>query len=184
MIIMINGAFGVGKTTVSHLLKEKIENSMIFDPEEVGFLLRDTVPHEVRYEEENTDDFQDFVLWKVVTVQLAEHLISHYKVNLIVPMTIYQKDNFHYIFNGFKNIDENTYHFCLKASKDTIYERLLKRGEKEGNWCFQQTEKCLQAFENGSFREYINTENINENEVVSKIMECINDSTKRLCISE
>ena len=40
MIIMLNGAFGVGKTSTALLLKSKLPNSMIYDPEMVGYLLR------------------------------------------------------------------------------------------------------------------------------------------------
>lgn len=36
MIIMINGAFGVGKTTTAEALHKKMENSMIYDPEMIG----------------------------------------------------------------------------------------------------------------------------------------------------
>lgn len=36
MFIMINGAFGVGKTTTASKLQERMPNSILFDPEEVG----------------------------------------------------------------------------------------------------------------------------------------------------
>lgn len=38
MIIMINGAFGVGKTTIANMLQNEIKNSMIYDPEEIGYI--------------------------------------------------------------------------------------------------------------------------------------------------
>ena len=44
MIIWINGCFGVGKTTVAGRLKEKIDNSIIYDPEKVGIFLFNTLP--------------------------------------------------------------------------------------------------------------------------------------------
>ncbi len=41
MIIFINGAFGVGKTTIAENLVSRIPNSLLFDPEEaiVGELM-------------------------------------------------------------------------------------------------------------------------------------------------
>ncbi|MDY0393289.1 AAA family ATPase [Virgibacillus halophilus] len=48
MIIMINGAFGVGKTTVANRLQKELDNSMIFDPEEVGFMLRNIIPDDIK----------------------------------------------------------------------------------------------------------------------------------------
>jgi deoxyadenosine/deoxycytidine kinase len=39
MIIWINGPFGAGKTTLTEKLKENVNNSLLFDPEHVGFLI-------------------------------------------------------------------------------------------------------------------------------------------------
>lgn len=176
MIIMINGAFGVGKTTVANQLLKEVDNSMIYDPEEVGFMLRNIVPENIKRCESETGDFQDLQLWKVLTVSVADFLIEKYRMNLIVPITIRNQDNFQYIVNGFKNIDKHTCHFCLTASKEIIYERLKKRGEDEGNWCFQQTDKCLDAFKENDFGEYIDTENVSVNEIIENIKGSLNYS--------
>ncbi|MGE8205638.1 AAA family ATPase [Heyndrickxia sp. NPDC080065] len=173
---MINGAFGVGKTTVSMELLKQVENSMLFDPEEVGFMLRNIIPIEIKQMEATTGDFQDLELWKELTVTVAKSLTTKYKKNLIVPMTIHNEEYFNYIFNGFKNIDEQTYHFCLVANESTIFERLRNRGEEEGNWCFQQTRKCIEAFKGNSFEEYINTEDISVDTIVSNIKEKLSNS--------
>lgn len=171
MIIMINGAFGVGKTTVSNELQKEIENSMIFDPEEIGTLLGKILPVDVMALEARTGDFQDLELWKQLTVTVAEHLIAQYKVNLIVPMTIRKVEYFNYIFDGFKKIDEQTTHFCLTANQETIFDRLRERGEEEGNWCFQQTSKCLKAYKEHDYGDYINTENVPVHTIVQTIKE-------------
>jgi hypothetical protein len=89
---------------------------------------------------------------------------------LIVPMTIINKDYFSYIYSGFKKIDDNTYHFCLTAKEETIYERLRKRGEIEGNWCFQQTKKCLEAYEDKCFEEFIMTDDVDVDNIVKTIV--------------
>ena len=78
MIIMINGPFGVGKTTIATMLQSKIENSMIYDPEEVGFMLRNIITNDVKLPEEKTNDFQDLILWKKLTVTVAEKLVNIY----------------------------------------------------------------------------------------------------------
>lgn len=171
MIIMINGAFGVGKTTIATMLQNEIANSMIYDPEEVGYLLRNVVPVDIKKAESPTGDFQDLALWKELTVEMAQHLMKNYQRHLIVPMTIRKFDYFQFIYDGFKQIDEATYHFCLSASKETIYERLRLRGEEEGNWCFQQTDKCLKAYHTYDFSEYIDTENMTVETIVHTIKE-------------
>jgi adenylate kinase family enzyme len=168
---MINGAYGAGKTTVANRLLESIPNSMIFDPEEVGYMLRNIITHDIKTPEEITDNFQDLEMWKTLVVQVATLLQRKYKKNLIVPMTIFNKEYFNYIFNGFKESDENTYHFCLAAKEETIYERLLKRGETEGNWCFQQTKKCVEAYKDSCFGEFVITDEIDVDEIVKTIIE-------------
>ncbi len=36
MYVLLNGAFGVGKSTVARDLQQQLPNSLIFDPEWVG----------------------------------------------------------------------------------------------------------------------------------------------------
>lgn len=168
---MINGAFGVGKTTIANTLQNEIEHSMIYDPEEIGYMLRNVIPIDIKRTESITGDFQDLELWKELTVNVAKRLITKYKINLIVPMTIRKIEYFRFIYNGFKSIDDQTYHFCLSASKETIYERLRLRGEEEGNWCFQQTDKCLEAYNQYDFGEYIDTEKASIIEIIQEIKE-------------
>lgn len=169
MIIMINGAFGVGKTSVASELLKTMDDSMLFDPEVVGFMLRHVIPDEIKKSNERTDNFQDLEMWRSLTVKVAEQLQKTYGKVLIVPMTIFNKDYFQYIFNGFKRIDEQTYHFCLIAKEETIHQRLLDRGETEGNWCFQQTEKCIAAFEDTCFEKFIDTDELSIGEIVKVI---------------
>ena len=64
MIIMINGSFGVGKTTVANKLIESLDNFMLFDPEEIGFMLRHVIADEIKKDGERTDNFQDFEMWR------------------------------------------------------------------------------------------------------------------------
>lgn len=170
MIIMINGAFGVGKTTTAQALHKELANSMIYDPELVGGMLRHVLPNDIKRTEATTGDFQDFVLWKELTVEMARRLVQHYQLHLIVPMTIRKPEYFDYIYNGFKSIDEHTYHFCLTASKETIHKRLKERGEQEGNWCFQQTDKCLDAYEKYNFGREIDTESVSVETIINFIL--------------
>ena len=174
MIIMLNGAFGVGKTTIASELQKELGNSMIYDPEEIGFMLRNIVPDEIKNCEAETGDFQDLHLWRELTIKVAKSLMAKYKMHLIVPMTIRNSEYLQYIQEGFKHIDEHTFHFCLTASKETIYERLRDRGEEEGNWCFQQTDKCLDAYRETVFGEFIDTENTSVTHIIERIKEKLN----------
>lgn len=54
MIVMINGAFGSGKTSAGKMLRPLIDNSMIYDPEEIGYMIRKLIPEECMDENERT----------------------------------------------------------------------------------------------------------------------------------
>jgi len=169
MIVMINGAFGVGKTSVANELLRRLDGAMLFDPEVVGFMLRHIIPEDVKLEAEKTGDFQDLEMWKPLTVEVARQLRETYGKDLIVPMTIYNKDYFDAIRGGFLQMDSQTYHFCLTANKETIHRRLLERGEEAGNWCFAQTDKCLAGFEDACFERFIPTDDVGVEEIVDFI---------------
>ena len=80
MIIWINGSFGVGKTSVAELLKNKIDHSIIYDPEGIGGFLSDLFNHE-------KSDFQDYELWRTLNANILQNLSSIYET-IIIPMTI------------------------------------------------------------------------------------------------
>ncbi len=176
MIVMINGPFGIGKTSSASILKEKIKNSIIYDPEEVGYMLRNIITDEIKFADEKTGDFQDIRIWKKLTTVVAEQLIKTYKKNLIIPMTIWNVDRLIYIRKKLEEFDETVFHFCLLASNETIVKRLLKRGEELGSWPFQQIEKCLNHFEKNSevFDKVLRTDDLSVEEVCQCIMSEIN----------
>lgn len=175
MILMVNGPFGVGKTTVASLLNERLDNSMIYDPEEVGFMLRSIIPDEVKHANEKTGDFQDLRLWRKMVVTVAEELVKTYRRNLIIPMTIYDPERFAYIKKGFEETGEQVVHFCLMAKREVIHERLTRRGDEPDSWAFHQTEKCLASFENDPklFKKLIFTNTADQYEVVQTILDNI-----------
>lgn len=171
MIIFINGAFGVGKTTTASYLEQRLDNAMVFDPEYIGIMLRTMISSKWKYEHEKTGDFQDFDLWKVLTTKLINEFMIQYKCDLIVPMTIRRKDYFDFIFNGVQEFEKEVYHFCLSASKGDIHQRLEKRGDKLDSWAFHQTEKCIEGFKHIDEKIEIRNDNIKPEEVVERILE-------------
>ena len=171
MIIMINGAYGVGKSTVANQLKVKLPGAIIYDPEEVGFMIRNLIPEELKCENEKTGDFQDFELWRILVVEVAKNIVGKYKCDLIIPMTLCEKKYFDYIFQGLRTIDNVTSHFCLMASLETIQMRLELRGDVVNSWPFLQTERCIKAFSENNFEEYIECENLASEEVAEYIIE-------------
>lgn len=168
MIIMINGAFGVGKTTVATLLNEQLPNSMLYDPEEVGFLLRN-VTQGILTPSEKTDDFQDIALWPELVVEVGKRLFAKYGRSLITPMTITNPTYFTTIRDGLAAVAP-LHHFCLVANEATLRQRLLKRENIEGTWCFQQISRCITAFQSDLFAQHIDTNRVNAQTIVTQIL--------------
>lgn len=153
MIIFINGSFGSGKTTVAKRLVATLANTLLYDPEEVGFLLRATLsPIDPR------EDFQNYPLWRKLVPEVGRQLTEQYRRILVVPMTIWREDYFTEVADGFRAFDADFRHFCLTAPLETIHQRLrLRREQAEGDWVYSQTEKCVAAFQSPVFDERIDT---------------------------
>lgn len=163
MIIYINGPYGVGKTSIARNLIKKIPSSILFDPEEIGFLLNNLIPSKIRKESENRGlqfrgpDWTELNLWKKSVVDIGIFLRKEYNQNVIIPQTILNKSTLSYILEGFKKEGEKVYSFCLIAEKEILEERLIKRikemrmehliGTPEF-YPFEKIDQCLEVFSN------------------------------------
>lgn len=172
MIIWINGAFGVGKTHTSYELCRRIDNSFLFDPEQVGFFLRRNLPHTIQY-----DDFQQIPLWRR---QVLENLMYCEDTNAvtIVPMTLVDDEIFDFIIGGLKQQGADVRHFSLMASKQTIEKRLARRGDKNA-WNFKQVDRCLTSLVKPKYHLHIDTERYTLDEVVEAIADNIHLSLSK-----
>jgi hypothetical protein len=48
---------------------------------------------------------------------------------------------------------------------------MVKRGETEGNWCFEQTQKCIEGYRDICFEQFIKTNSVNLNDIANLINE-------------
>ena len=84
-IVILNGAFGVGKSTVAQLLSMRLRGVAVFDPERIGYVLK-RLPAAVPGSAKRLDDFQDSQLWRRLTVRFG--CIKARSARLVVmPMT-------------------------------------------------------------------------------------------------
>jgi cytidylate kinase len=169
MIVMLNGAFGVGKTTIARRLVATLPNAMLYDPEHVGAMLR-KLTNGIRTGAEDTDDYQDITLWRLLTVSTAKALREQYGRTLVVPMTLVNLAYFRAIKDGLTELDANLHHFCLTASARTIRWRLLRRGTLPRSWAWQRTERCVRALAASEFAVHVATEGWAVEEVVKSIL--------------
>lgn len=166
MIVFINGSFGVGKTTVAETLVRQLPHSLLFDAEEVGVMVR-TIVGPVSW----NDDFQDYPMWRQLTIEVAQRLKFAYGMDLIMPMTIWRQDYFDEVMNGLAEIDNEIHHFCLVAPAEVIRARVHQRGvQQDGDWIFDMIPKCVNAFESARFEHKIDATSLTPEEIVNYIV--------------
>ncbi|GGO96305.1 NUDIX hydrolase [Wenjunlia tyrosinilytica] len=124
MIVWLNGAFGVGKTSTARELLELIPGSVLFDPELVGSALRDMLPHKrIR----QVDDYQDLPAWRRLVVDTAAALLNEVPGPLVVPMTLLRQEYRDEIFGGLAARRVQVRHFLLHADETILRKRIEQR---------------------------------------------------------
>ena len=172
MVVMINGSFGVGKTTVAGLLRRALPGSVIYDPEWFGFVLR-RIP-KIFYKQK-PDDYQHSRLWRS-SIPFGVRVFRFFRRGaIIVPMAFCEREYFDEVVGGIKRSDENLKIFCLRASLETVKQRLTARGDRiEGvgtEWIARRIIECSEAHQNPHFGEPVETENLTAEEVCQKIIQ-------------
>lgn len=172
MIIMINGSFASGKSTVAEMLVQRLYHSMLYDPEIVGYGLNVIVKPV-----ETFTDFQDLTAWRPLVIETAHQLKRVYGRTLVVPMTLWHRPYFEEIVDGLREIDPHLYHFCLTARRETLLQRLAQREhtDEARAWLHERIERCVPAFESPIFRTHIATDEKTPEEIIEIILAAIED---------
>ena len=79
MIVWINGAFGVGKTTVAAAVEEH-SGWRTFDPEHVGYLLAGNL------RDLDFDDFQDLPPWRALVPAVADEIYRYTNTEVLIAV--------------------------------------------------------------------------------------------------
>lgn len=147
MIVWVNGAFGSGKTTLVEELRPRWPEALVFDPETVGYVLREIV-------EVPTGDFQDLRQWRRQVASIAAGLVDEYARPVLVPMTLVNPAYLDEIFGALNEAGVEVHHFFLKVPEDVLVERIDGRSftpddpakdEQVRAWCKTKIETCLAA---------------------------------------
>lgn len=147
MIIWINGSFGAGKTTLSEALLKRLPNSIIFDPEHIGFLIHKMVP------DSRKEDFQNFPMWREHVILFAQNLKQQFEKDLIIPMTLVNPEYIAEIHNSIKKIEPRFFHFFLETEESILRNRINtqvisadpKKDQEIRQWRLDQVTRCLSA---------------------------------------
>jgi predicted kinase len=168
-LILINGAFGVGKSTVARLLRSALADSAIYDPEWAGFVLQ-RAPGWLRLRGAGTGDFQDMPSWRS-SVALGTRLASRYAKTVIIPMTFDNATYYEEVWSGLRAISPAARAFCLTAPLHTIRARLYARGtDPDQVWLARRVRECIEAHASPRFGTAIDTERKTVDETVREII--------------
>lgn len=163
MIIWINGAFGAGKTQTAYTLQRRMPDAYVYDPENAGCFIRKNLPPAL-----HTDDFQDYPMWRSVTLEMLTYLAKHHAGDIIVPMTITNRAYYEEII-GTLSKEYALRHYILYAQDETIRRRLASRLEGKQSWAALQTGRCLRAFDTEITEERIDTDHLDVEQTAGRI---------------
>jgi hypothetical protein len=170
---MLNGPFGVGKSTVAKVLRREIAGSRLYDPEWVGMILM-RLPRWM-LKGAGIDDFQYIALWRRFTVWGIRLFQFFASGPVIVPMTFSRRDYFDEVVSGVRHFDGDIRIFCLKANDMTLKGRLADRGDSPqgAEWITRRNEQCVMAQRDPHFGEPVETDGKTVDEVATQLRSII-----------
>lgn len=153
MIYWLNGAYGVGKTTVAKALQPLLRNAHIFDPELIGDGIRDNYPESLFRE-----TYEEYPLWLETNYALLKDLQARYDGDIIAPMTLLREASYAAVIQRLRNEGVPVKYIYLDADEATLRHRLIDLGrEKPDSWCVGHIPVCLAAQKGDAHAVHVNT---------------------------
>jgi 8-oxo-dGTP pyrophosphatase MutT (NUDIX family) len=123
VIVWVNGAFGAGKSTTVRELHRLLPGSHVFDPEDIGELLRHLLPPDTLHD---LADYQDLVAWRRLVADTLTALRAQLgdKVTLLVPMALHRQDYRDEIFGTLASRRIEVHHVLLHADETVLRKRI------------------------------------------------------------
>ena len=174
MIVLLNGAFGIGKTAVARALTRRLPWSSIFDPEKIGIPLQ----RAARLMGRTVDDFQDMQLWRRLTV-VGLRASAALAPCVIVPMTFSEPRYLDEIRRGAQRFDRHVHHFCLVAPLEVVQERLRARGDQPDThpWEYRRAAECCDAHRSDWSRQHIDASAATPTQLAAHIADAIRNGS-------
>jgi hypothetical protein len=163
-VIWINGAFGVGKTTLATLLVRRLMGAFLLDPEPLGAVLRDRLtPAAAR-----PSDYQDLALWRSFTRE-AILTATESTPTVVVPMTL-ARPQYHDEIVGALRARVPLLQFTLTASRDTILERDSGRPDGDRDWVEQHVDRVVAALADERYAMHLDAERHSPEELAAIVL--------------
>lgn len=167
LIVFINGAFGIGKTTVARALTRLLPRSVIFDPEMIGIPLQ----RSARLVGRKVDDFQDLRAWRTFTI-LGLRAARALSPTVIVPMAFSDPRYLEEVRRGAARFDDRVHHFCLTAPLTVVQQRLASRGTHPAShpWEYRRAAECCEAHRDQRFATHVDATTRSADQLASEIV--------------
>jgi hypothetical protein len=138
-VLWLNGPFGVGKTTVARLLRDR----RLVDPENIGFVMRRTFWR--------GRDYQDVALWRRLVARQVNRAAR--KAPIVVPMTIVRRD----VLDDLRARIPAMRMVVLDAPADTIAARADADtvDPQARQWRLENLDRCVTALADPVFGEHV-----------------------------
>ncbi len=117
MIVWLNGAFGVGKTSTGQVLCAD-ESRRLFDPEIVGYVVA------AQLKELEFDDFQDLALWRSLVPLVAEQIHNFTGTDLVAVQSVLNEDYWNEIKAGVAATGMRLVHVLLDCEEGELRRRI------------------------------------------------------------
>ena len=154
MVLLVNGAFGIGKTVVARALVARLPDSLLFDAEKVGVVLQCVG----RLAGQRAGDFQDLASWRSLTV-LSLRAARAVRSNIIVPMAFSNTSYLREVCEGIARFDPRVFHCCLVAPVAVVHARLRERGcnpsDAQGAWQYRRAAECCAVHGGEAFAQHL-----------------------------
>ncbi len=165
-VIWLNGAFGVGKTTVAERVVDRLHGAASIDPEVVGTALRVMLP--VSWQAE---DYQEIPAWSALTGTLLDSLVGEERGPLVVPMTVASSDRLSAILAPVRSAGAKVVHVTLTAPVEVIRERLVGRDGNANGWAKGRIEQCVSALTAREFAEHVDASSVSPDALADRIVQ-------------
>ena len=167
MILLLNGAFGIGKTTVARSLVARQPRAVLFDPELIGIALQRTA----RLGGREVDDFQDLRSWRWLTIAGLRATRVLWP-NIVVPMAFSNAAYLEEIRRGIRRFEPRLLHFCLVAPVEVVHERLRRRGADSvgAAWEYRRASECCVAHQSQDFATHVMAVDRDPDDIAEEIL--------------
>lgn len=144
MFVLLNGSFGIGKTTTARALIAQLASASIYDPEPLGIAMQRASAWLGRG---RVEDFQDLPSWRRLIPWAARWRHRAFDI-VIVPMAFSNLAYFEGLADAL-SASAPVLKLCLVAPVEVVRARLEARALAEGTavdtWALRRADDCCQA---------------------------------------